>query len=252
MPIAPIWAFGAIIIWQLTAVLCASLGPTEWRLECLIFGYILATLLVYRLDRRLIKNATRRSWLTSPRSWLFLAFIAGIGFTIVGSELGNVGQKMVAADLPFETPKNQNTSPAVTAILGSLVYPVAFILVVVGVSLRALLTWINPWGAIILTAGLASLGGPTSQIVQLAFIAGLPIWLYTRTGSLALSIVSYLPATSLPLLQLLGLTPNIAGFDAVQKTTVQQPIWFTLIGAIAIVAGLARIVHKLSPPAETK
>ena len=63
--------------------------------------------------------------------------------------------------------------------------------------------------------------------------------------------VSYLPATSLPALQLIGCAPGIAGFDLVQDATVQQPIWFTLVGAIAIVAGLAPIVQKLSPSTDS-
>ena len=249
MPIAPIWAFGAIIIWQCIAMLAASLGSADWRMEFFLLGYLLATPIIYRLDKRIIQQATKRSWLTTPKSWILLALIAGIGFTIVGSELGNVGQKMTAANLPFKEPNVQTDSPLTAVILGSVVYPITFILVLVGVSLRSLLTWINPWGAMVLTAGLAAFGAPMSHVIQLAFVAALPIWLYARTGSLVLSIVSYLPATSLPLVNLLGWAPGIVGFDAVGTGLAQQqPVWFTLMGALAILAGLGRILYRLSPP----
>ncbi|MEE2789650.1 MAG: hypothetical protein VX589_20085 [Myxococcota bacterium] len=233
MALAALWSFGALFVWRSLMLLPLGFVSAEYKIEALAVGYLLATWLVLKLDSKLFKARAEPMglWPSRPR-WLAYGLMAGVGFTIVGSEIGNVGMKIVGNTIPYTPQGGPEPSVWMTALLGSIIHPICFGLIVFGVTLKTCLSWTKPWVAIGITCCLSALGAPIAQTAQLIFIAGLPAWLYVQTRSIGLAICAYLPASIMPLLDALALTPNIVGFDEVDPNRImQQPIWFTLLGA---------------------
>ena len=62
--------------------------------------------------------------------------------------------------------------------------------------------------------------------------------------------LAYLPMGLFPLLEVLNLSPGIQGFDTYDAGDKPfHPIWFNIVGAILIVAGLFPILASLEEPA---
>ena len=253
MALAAIWSFGALFVWRSLMILPLGLVATEYKLTALIIGYVVSTWLVIKLDGKLFPNRTfeMRVWPERPH-WLIFAFIAGAGFTVVGSEVGNVGMKMLGNTIPYTPDQGPEPSVWMSAVLGSIVHPICFGLIVFSVTLRTFLNWTKPWQAIVLTCILASLGAPVAQTAQLMFIAALPAWLFIQTKSISLAICTYLPASLLPLLEALDMKPNIIGFDEIDPNRiVQQPTWFTLLGAAITIVGMWPLQRAIEANADT-
>ena len=102
---------------------------------------------------------------------------AGLGFTILGSELGNIGQDMAEVPNAIRDPLTGDAPPWVVALLSSVVHPLCFMLVVVGVAGRALMAIQRPWMAIVVTAMIGSIGAPMYLMPQLAFVTDYPLGL---------------------------------------------------------------------------
>ena len=199
MPISPIWAFGAILLWQLLARIPLAIAPETLWPEALSLGFIGAAFVVNWIDARYFPSELARSIFPRRRIWLLYGLVAGVGFAILGSELGNIGEAIANHPVPLEQPTPKHTNPLTNALLGSVVYPICFIFVLVGVSQRALLSWTAPWTTICMVAIIGTFGGPVSRMAQLALVCGLPAWLYVRSGSVALAAIAYLPTTALPM-----------------------------------------------------
>ena len=132
-------------------------------------------------------------------------------------------------------------------ILGSFIYPICFIYVLVGVSQRALMRSLSPWVSICMIAVVGTFGAPASNWAQLAFVAGLPAWIFARSGSVALAILAYLPTTAHPFMEYVGLQPGILGFDVVEtQGRIAQPMWFNLLGAALIAIGIGPLLSAFA------
>ncbi len=248
MPLSPIWAFAAFLLWQLLARLPLGLAPRAFWPEALAIGFVLSAYVVYKLDQRFFPSDTESPAVPKRPLWMIYALIAGVGFAIIGSELGNVGEALSNEPIPLAGPKPESTNPISNALLASFVYPVCFIFVLVGVSQRALLNSVKPWTSICMIALIGTIGGPFSRIAQLAFVSGLPAWLYVRSGSVLLAIIAYLPTTSLPIMEYFGVQPGILGFDVIETTgRIAQPIWFNLLGAALMAAGVGPLLYAFEP-----
>ena len=228
-----------------------ALAPTSLWPEALSAGFIFSAYIVHKIDQRYFPSDLHREVTPQKTVWLLYALIAGVGFAIIGSELGNIGESISNVPIPLAGPKPESTHAISNVLLASAVYPICFIFVLIGISQRALLGAVKPWTSICMIAVIGTFGGPVGRMAQLAFVAGLPAWLYVRSGSLGLAIIAYLPTTALPLLELLGMQPGVLGFDVVETTgRIAQPIWFNLLGAALLAIGIGPLLSAFDPESE--
>ncbi len=245
MSLLPIWAFGSVLLWQFTARVPAALAPPMWVPQALTAGFILATIWITWLDSRLFPSPLIRTWSVIKFRWAGCALLAGIGFSIIGSEFGNIGDGLVNDPVPLADAPPMVLTPLLSALLASVIYPICFIWILLGVSQRALLLWVSPWTTILMVSVLATLGSPIGRIGQLAFIMGLPAWIYIRTGSIGLAAIAYFPSNSMALLDYFNLKPGILGYDLVEtEGRLMQPLWFNLLGAALMALGLGPLLQE--------
>lgn len=245
MPLAPLlWALCAVPVWLLVAQAPAAIaGPDGPIGPLLVVGFVVATALTWRLDRRFGPPGPPRYGLPDRPVWLVYALIAGLGFTVLASELGNVGAHL--ADVPLRDPETTSPPPLTEGwrALVALALHAGLLLVAVGVSGRALLAMHRPWTAIILTALIGAIFAPFHLWPQFALLMGLPAWLFAHTRSLGLAAAGYLPFVLLPLLPLVGLEIGVQGFDTFAHGPEPfQPVWFNLVGAALVAAGVAPLI----------
>ena len=244
-----LWALFVLPIWQLCIRIPVAFGGKANVVYTLLAGYVLGTAVVMLLDRRYGPPVPKRRYSVPSPGWLFSALLAGMGFAILGSEIGNIGNDLAQMPIAIEDPRRGDAPPWLVVILSSLVHPICFMMVVVGIAGRSILAIQRPWPAIIVTAFIGSIGAPMHLMPQLALVTGLPAWLFARTRSILLTWFAYLPMGLLPLLELLGLSPGIEGFDAFEgDVRAFQPLWFNLLGAVLVVVGLFPILASLEEP----
>lgn len=238
-----IWALFVVPLWMLFAQLPAALVSAEAPSPSLLTaGFVGAMLLVFVLDRRFgSPGPARRLWPERPRTMLF-ALVAGLGVTILASELGNIGAHM--ADITAPTDDEAELGAPWEIAMVSTAFRLTLLLVVIGVSLRSLLAIHRPWTAVVLAALLGALPAPLHLWPQLGLMMALPAWLFRHTRSMALALASYLAMLLLPLADVAGVSLGIRGFDVVDPDAfVFQPIWFNLVGAALVAAGVAPLLH---------
>ncbi|MEE2757674.1 MAG: hypothetical protein VYA30_13545 [Myxococcota bacterium] len=239
------WGFSALFIWRLLTMLPASAVNRMYRTEAYLGGIIMATAILITVHTRFF-GATKKS-MPTPIYWLPLAFCAGCGFGIIGKELRNIGLSIASETIPLAMATPPNVSPTLAAMLASLVYPTCFVMVFCCVIAHAIYSPPKLWQALAITVIIGSIGVPLPLIPKVIFVLGLPVWLYLRTQSVSLAILSYLPANSLPLINALGINPGISGFDLEDPMKViLQPIWFNAFGAVLIALGLFPILNSLT------
>lgn len=245
MPLVPLlWALFAVPGWLLVAGLPAALvgegGPLG---PMLVVGFVTATGLAYGLDRRLGPPGPPRYGMPDRPLWLLWAVVAGLGFTVLGSELGNVGAQI--AGVPLRDPEVPE-APLLLApwdVLVPLTLRLGLFAVAVGISERGLLALHRPWVAIVLTAFIGAVVMPSHMWLQAGLLLGFPAWLFCHTRSLGLALAGYLPPVLVSLLPVLGVELGIQGFDTFEHGPKPfQPIWFDLLGAALVAAGVGPLL----------
>ncbi|MCA9537792.1 MAG: hypothetical protein KC620_02820 [Myxococcales bacterium] len=251
MPIKTLlWALFALPLWGLLSVVPVQLGgkgaPAAWLLA---LGLVAATAALYAADKRLGPPGPPRYLWPLRGWWLLAAVLAGVGFTILGSEVGNVGLHLAGVDPPVADPAAPLPEPRwLLAVLIGGLHPLCLVLVAVGITERALLAFAGPWTAVLVTAFAAALTWPGAQIAQAALLMGLPAWLFLRTRTLTLAIAAYLPTTLLSALDLYEVRVGVQGFDTFAAGVRPfQPIWFTLIGAALTAVGVGLLLRAFEP-----
>ena len=245
-----IWAIMALPLWVLLMLSPLIVLGKEAGVEILVTLPI-ATLLLFFIDSRLtrsgpldrdgkpvedpLKDEPRR-WLP-PSPWMFLfALIAGIGFAILGSEVGNISLSM--GDTLTHEP-TVTLLPRWAKVAFSVVEPVGLILVLQGIVQRSLQRVHSSNTAMVLTIILGALLYGSTNFLHFLVLLAWPTWLHSRTKSLLLSVVAYVSGTALGGLIMLGYGPGIEGFDVVSETEVLwQPIWFDLLGGGLVALGV--------------
>lgn len=253
MPLAPfLWALFAVPVWLLVAQVPAALAGPEGPVgPLLVAGFAAATVIIWLLDRRLGPPGPPRYGLPDRPVWLAYALVAGLGFTILASELGNVGAHL--AGVPLSDPETAAPAPLTERwrALVALALHAGLLLVAVGVSGRTLLALHRPWTAIILTALTGAIFAPFHLWPQFALLMGLPAWLFAHTRALALAAAGYLPVVLLSLLPLAGFALGVQGFDTFAHGPKPfQPVWFNLIGAVLVAAGVAPLIAAFEREAD--
>lgn len=231
-----LWALFVVPLWALLLLPVAEAGAANGGFA---LGVLVVTAAAFAADRRLgAPGPARHVWPDRAR-WLPLGLLAGLGMTILASDLGNIGTHL--ADVTVQPPEAPD-DPRIAA-LNATAFHIGLLLVVVGVAERTLLAIHRPWTAIGLAALLGALPTPLYLWPQWALLVGLPAWLFRHTRALSLALVAYAPTVLLPLLDLVGATPGVPGFDLVEPgAPVFQPIWFDLLGAALVAAGVAPLL----------
>lgn len=232
-----LWALFAVPLWALLLVPLAGAGAENGGFA---LGVAIVTLAAFVADRRLgAPGPARRVWPDRPR-WLLFGLVAGLGMTVLASDVGNVGTHL--AGVGVRAPEPPSDPPM--AALNAAAFHVGLLLVVVGVAQRTLLALHRPWTAIALAALLGALPTPLYLWPQWGLLVGLPAWLFRHTRSLALALSAYAPTVILPVLDLFGVTPGVPGFDLVEPDAhVFQPVWFDLLGAALVALGVAPLLR---------
>ncbi len=242
-----IWAVLSMLVWATLALRPPALAPPGWAGAALGLSCVVATLIVLQLDRRHPFPVPPRIW-RAPAPWMLgAAAVAGVGFTIFASELGNIVLSLQDAPLGAPPPDAGRGVPWVNALVVGLIHPVCLLLVAQGVVQRVLLlARFGPWIVVALTAIIASIGDLFGVWPQRVFMLGLPAWLYLRSLSLGLALAAYLPGRLIAAALELGFRPGIPGFDLVATDGVLfQPIWFDLLGALLVAAGVAPLLAAM-------
>lgn len=232
-----LWALFVVPLWALCASLPVQLGLPGGAVA---LGVLAATALAFAADRRFgAPGPPRHLWPERAR-WLAFALLAGLGITILASDLGNIGAHMSNARIEPPPPPE---SPWLAALDGA-VFHAGLVLVIVGVAERTLLAIHRPWTAIGIAALLGALPSPLYLWPQWALLIGLPAWLFRHTRSLALSLAAYAPTVVLPLVDLAGFGPGIPGFDVVEPDVhLFQPWWFDLLGGVLVALGVGPLLR---------
>lgn len=249
-----LWAVVSPPLWMMLALVPAALlqsaAPSILG-YALLGGVLLATAAVRLMDVRLATPvpAFQPRW-RAPAGWMYpAAVVAGVGVTILGSELGNVSQSLLSGDVvPAET---QAAAPAIPgwqlALTWSLLHPVGLVMVLHGISQRRLQTIYSRKAALLVTVGLGAMILP-GPVLQWAAVLALPAWLYAWTRSLGLAALALLPSAQGFALGVLGIPLGIEGFDLVDPNQVVfQPVWFDLLGAALLAAGVFPFLRVFEP-----
>jgi hypothetical protein len=241
--------------WLLVAVMPAQQVAEQPELVgwMLLVGFTASTLIAVAMDRRFGPPGLGPLW-SPPSVWMYgPALLAGLGVTILASELGNV----IMSLSPQITPAGvENVLEGVPrwqlAVLGCLVAPVGLGVVLFGIVQRALAGTYRPQTAFLWTVVMGSLVLPAAPH-QAAMIIALPVWLYRHTRALPLAVVGLLPFAQGVAMELYDIGPGITGFDLLDPNKVVfQPVWFDLLGAALLAAGLAPLIRAFEGPIEPK
>lgn len=243
------WALLAVPAWLLLPALAVAQAPRELAWYVFLVALLVATVLVHFVDRRYGPPApARRLWPEDAR--LFVpAVVAGVGFTIIGSEIGNVGLSIAGPLSERDVAPLPDIEPWLAVLLHGFVYPLGLVYVVHGVVQKALFHPGRPFAAVLIASLLGSLHAPPPALLQWVFLLGLPGWIIMRSGSLALGMAAFLPSASTALLDAVGLLPGIPGFDVTSPNEVLwQPVWFDVLGAVLIALGCAPLIAAFQGP----
>lgn len=248
-----VWAISATPVWAVLALLPAALLRDRSGLVvgwALIGGMYAAALLVTLMDRRIGHPVPPLPVaLRAPASWMWgSAWLAGCGATVLSSELGNVALSLFGGDvIPAEAAGAGVVAVIPTWQLGvvwGLLHPWGFVLVLCVMTHRRLMAFGHRGRALWITIGLGAmtLPGPLFQVVALV---AFPVWVFSWTRSMGVALVSYLPSALTYVLGLAGVVPGIDGFDVVRADEVLfQPVWFDLLGAALLAAGVFPFLRK--------
>ena len=247
-----VWGCGAVFLWRLLILLPVSLFSQSFRTESYLAGLVFATAIVLYCDRRLFIHDGQPKEVVQKPSWFLFAFLAGVGFAILGKEIGNIGLSLADGAVPIPAAQPEVVSQALVATLSSLVYPICFMVVLAEVTLRTFLAATPVWAAILMTTLIGCLGVPIPLLGRIAFVIALPIWLYVQTHSLSLAVIAYLPTGTLPLLNAIGWAPGIDGFDVESPERILfQPAWFNIVGAVLVAGGMGPMLASLGNEEES-
>ena len=242
-----LWACTAYFLWRLLILVPVAITPMVYRTEAYLLGLILGTAIVLYFDRRSFPDTEGVESSPYRAKHLMYALVAGIGFAILGKELGNIGLSIAELPTPLEAETAANVSPLLVALLSSVVYPSCFMIILLSVSGRALLSTLPLVAAMVITVLIGAIGAPLPVLARVAFVIALPVWLFARSHSLSLSIAAHIPATALPLLDAIGCAPGVRGFDVESPERVLfQPVWFNVLGAVLIAAGVGPMLRTLA------
>ncbi|MEZ4466556.1 MAG: hypothetical protein R3F60_26325 [bacterium] len=240
-----LWAAIALPLWAAIAMLPAALvgAATQSRMPplwLLIPGLLFATPLILRVDRR-VGPETPPALVAPPLAWwTAAALLAGTGATILVSEVGNI-LLSVRAYSPI-VPEGPTVDPWTAALLG-LLQPVCLVAVLHGVVQRALAVRLPASWVVAGTIALGAAFGGGGLAVQFGLLLILPTWLFRHTWALLPSAAAILPQSIIPLLAAAGLAPGIPGFDVTSPDEVLwQPIWFNVLGAVLLAAGVGPLM----------
>ncbi|MBU1430273.1 hypothetical protein KKF91_06850 [Myxococcota bacterium] len=239
-----LWAFLAPPLWSLLVwVIYLGLGEGVASLPALVLG----TLLILRINVPVNGIPQLR-----PVYWRLLlpALIAGIGVTMLASELGNIWALLSPPEPLPEGPSI--TPPWIHAFEVGLLLPVSLTALTCAVTFRSLAQIMIPQVALLLSA--AWMASWTADVWPQWFVFYLlPLWLYEKTGSLSLALAAFFPTTGLSALEFFGVQPGIPGFDVtIPNEIVWQPVWFDALGGLLLLVGMAPIINALVPLPEPK
>ena len=226
----------------------ATILPSEWQIQAFIGGCIFATSVLFVTQRMLFTPTEEPTISDTSLSVVACALIMAAGVTIIAKDLGNMGLSLSGGTIKPIASAPVDVSPVVVACLSSVVYPIAYSLVLVGILARGLLKYLSQYPAILVAIFITLIGAPFHAWPRLAAVTFLPLWLFYQTRSLSLASICYLPATILPLLNALNIGPGIAGFDIEDpQRIILQPLWFNVIGLVLIVVGATVMNHIRRP-----
>lgn len=242
-----LWAVFALPLWHILAAAPAGAVSKSAQGPVLALGFVVATALAYQIDRRVVRIGGWRQW-RIPRAWMAgAAFVAGCGAAILGSEVGNIVLSLSPA-LREPMASRLEVSPWVGALLWGLVHPVCLTLMVNDVVHRTFRVVHKPRTAMLFTVFLGALTGGLAFFPQWVAVLTLPAWLYRHSQAPLLSVVGFLPVGLSAALGSLGLDLGIDGFDVVAPDKVLwQPVWFDLLGAALVAAGVAPFLRAWAP-----
>jgi membrane protease YdiL (CAAX protease family) len=185
---------------------------------------------------------------------LVLVIIGVVGISILSSELSNVLQSIQPISESYQDLFNrlsqQNVIGVVLAI--GIIAPFTEELLFRGVILDGLRSNYPVKTAFFASTGLFAAVHVLPWLVLNAFLIGCFLaWLRIRTGSLTLCVLAHAIYNSLPFLLLRGVSIDIPGYTTGPARTIQfQPLWFDLLGAVLLAAGIAgiNILNKQTSP----
>ncbi len=246
------WALLSMLLWTGLVVLPpATLASASLAAPVFAGACVLATLVVYAIDRRQTFPVPPRIW-ALPRARLGVAAaIAGLGITLLSSEVGNIVASLVPTDALIDTTGPSAPSLLEAFVLGVL-YPICLVAVAHGVSQRALLlTPLRPWVIIIVTVLIASVGDLFWPWAQRVLMLGLPAWIYMRSLSLGLALCAAMPGRLISAAIALGWAPGVPGFDLTGHDVVLwQPIWLDVLGGVLVAIGVQPLLRAFAPSGE--
>lgn len=243
----PLWASITLLPAVVVGLATGTQNPPAWWL---LPGMLFATPLMLRIDQRVGPVSPPALWVPPVGWWSAAAFLAGCGVVILASEVGNI-LLSTREFVPLGSGEPGPTlTPWETAGL-ALVNGVCLVGVLQGVVQRALtVRWPRKW-ALVGTVALGAIFGGGGFAFQFALLLILPVWLFAQTRSLLPSMMALLPHAVPALLEASGLSPGVPGFDLVRADEVLwQPVWFNLLGAGLLAAGMAPLLRALGDEAK--
>ena len=186
---------------------------------------------------------------------LVLVIVAVVGISILSSELSNILQSIQPISESYQDLFNrlsqQNVIGVVLAI--GIIAPITEELLFRGVILDGLRAKYPVKTAFFVSTALFAAVHILPWLVLNAFVIGCFLaWLRIRTGSLGLCVLAHAIYNSLPFILLRSVSVDIPGYTTGPTQTIQfQPVWFDLLGASLLAAGIAGIyfANKQTPPA---
>ena len=178
--------------------------------------------------------------------WMILPLlVASSGVTILASELGNVMHRISPIPKEYLDLVNQLFQQNLAGVLISLavIAPVVEEMIFRGIILEGLRVRYTLTTAVFVSALLFGLVHVVPWAILNAFLLGLFFaWLKLETGSLLLCIVGHSLYNSFPFILNRIISIQVPGFNTMPGQTVQfQPLWFDVLGAILLVAGITGI-----------
>ena len=253
-----LWALFVVPLWML---LVAPLAHPDRPALAFVGGVVVLTAAAFFADRRFGAPGPVRYVWPERRRWLGFAALAGIGITILASDVGNVASHLVNAPPDAPDPPDDPQGLALKAAF----FHAGLLLVVVGVAQRTLMALHRPWIAIGLAVLVSVMPTPAPLHLwpQWILLVGLPAWLFRHSRAVTLALVAYLPTIVMPLFDGFGLSLGIPGFDLIEPGShVFQPVWFNLVGAGLVAAGIGpllrdfdaiqREIEGVEPPGEAR
>ena len=248
-----LWGFLVTVLWiLLTQVLMATVYLAGVRTAPLIemFAFVVATALVLQADVRLRPKGMPGVGLRLSRPGLLVfGLIAGVGLAILASEIDNVVSDRFPRDNPLAVANTSDVLPGsdwLRALSVGLVWPIARVLVTIGISLRCVLVGLPLEVALVLTAlTFAVFGVDLRAGVPLAVPVIVAGWAYTRSRAIALPIAILLPVFSSVWISVLDLPLSLPGFypSGDGGPVVFQPLWFDVLGIVLLAVGVGLLIR---------